>query len=73
LVGSYQTMSKQTCRKAFWSHPLVTFKAIMLIHWQALKLVIKGATYFKKPKQKAQKQSATDKLNKIINIKKYEK
>jgi len=65
LIGTNENMNKKTIRKAFWKHPLVTFKAIMLIHWQALKLLIKGITYIPKPKQKEQKVSDTDNLTKM--------
>ncbi len=35
--------------KAVLSHPLITLKVTVSIHWQALKLWCKGAHYFKKP------------------------
>lgn len=59
LTGSLSPMSKKTLRKAFWSHPLVTFKAITLIHWQALKLISKGIKHLKKPQQKDKRLSIT--------------
>ncbi len=73
LVGGYETMNKQSLRKAFWAYPLVTFKAIVLIHWQALKIVAKGIKYIKKPPQKSpqksraesEKSSKTDNLTKM--------
>lgn len=65
LIGKTVLMDKQTLRSAFWSYPLVTLKAIILIHWQALKLVSKGIKYISKPKQKVSKTSATENLTKI--------
>ena len=41
--------------KAFFSIPLMTLKVIYLIHWQALKLLLKSAKYHPKPKQKNSK------------------
>ncbi len=59
LTGSLTPMTKKNLRKAFWSHPLVTFKAITLIHWQALKLITKGIKHIKKPRQNDIKLSVT--------------
>lgn len=59
LTGKLATMNTANLRKAFWMYPLITFKAIALIHWQALKLVTKGIKYIPKPKQKAEKTTAT--------------
>lgn len=60
LVGSFQPLTKQALRKTAWKHPLVTLKAITLIHWQALKLFIKGIKYRIKPEQLEKRQSKTD-------------
>ncbi len=65
LVGNFETMNTVTLRKAFWRYPLVTFKAITLIHWQALKLLIKGIKYIAKPTQKHERISATHNLTKM--------
>ena len=59
LVGSLQTMNSQSLRRAFWRYPLVTFKVIALIHWQALKLLTKGIKYLTKPKQREERTSGT--------------
>jgi DUF1365 family protein len=56
-------LTKDTMRKAFWRHPLVTLKAIALIHWQAAKLLLKGVRIITKPKQSAETVSATRSLN----------
>jgi DUF1365 family protein len=50
LIGRLSPLTAQSLRKAFWSHPLVTLKTIMLIHWQALKLIRQGIPYLPKPK-----------------------
>ena len=60
LVGKCAPMNRKNLRKAFWRYPLVTFKAIALIHWQALKLLTKGIQYVSRPKQKTQRISTTD-------------
>lgn len=35
--------------RLFWTHPLLTLKVISAIHWQALKLKLKGATFHPRP------------------------
>jgi DUF1365 family protein len=35
--------------RLFWTHPLLTMKVITAIHWQALKLKLKGATFYPRP------------------------
>ncbi len=65
LTAHLETMSKKAKRKAFWAYPLVTLKAIILIHWQALKILSKGIPYLSKPPQKDQKVSSTSNLKKI--------
>ncbi len=64
LNGRFRALTKKTLRQAFWQHPLVTFKSIFLIHWQALKLVLKSAKYFKRPQQKAKRVTTTSKVKK---------
>ncbi len=53
LKGKIEELTKQAQRKAFWRTPFVTLQAILLIHWQALKLKIKGIKFFRLPKQKS--------------------
>jgi DUF1365 family protein len=65
LTGSMISMTSKTLRKAFWRYPLVTLKAIILIHWQALKLIFKGIKYIPKPPQKQKNLTSTDKLTKM--------
>ena len=54
LSGELNLMTAQTLRRAFWRYPLMTGKAIFLIHWQALKLLTKGIKYVTKPVQLSQ-------------------
>lgn len=51
LNGNFTDLSKTAVLKAFWGYPLVTLKAIGLIHWQAVKLFLKKAEYVPKPVQ----------------------
>lgn len=51
LTGKLEPLTKRSLKAAFWRHPLVTVKTIMLIHWQALKLLGKGIKYIAKPRQ----------------------
>lgn len=59
MTGELQQMNSSTCRKAFWKYPLITSKAILLIHWQALKLIVKGIRHRPKPLQKEKAVSIT--------------
>lgn len=65
LIGARAPMTKHTLKKAFWTHPLVTIKAVALIHWQAIKLMSKGIKYISKPTQKKEKLSTTQNLKKM--------
>lgn len=70
LIGNLQPMTSCSINKAFWSYPMITFKTIILIHWQALKLVSKGIRYIVKPKQHQEKISATLNVKKLKDLKK---
>lgn len=59
MVGRLQPMTRTTLARAFWGQPLVTLKAISLIHWQAVKLLAKGVRYIVKPPQKPARTTAT--------------
>lgn len=65
LTGSMVSMTSKTLRKALWRYPLVTLKAIILIHWQALKLIFKGIKYIPKPPQKQKNLTSTENLTKM--------
>lgn len=60
LTGKYKPLNEKTKAKAFWTYPLVTLKAIFLIHWQAAKLFMKGVKYISKPEQKVERLTSTD-------------
>lgn len=62
LKGDFAPMTKPHLRKAFWGYPLLTFKVITLIHWQALKLLAKGIQYLSKPLQQRQRVSTAHHL-----------
>lgn len=55
LKGDLKDLTNDSLARAFWRYPLVTLKAIVLIHWQALKLLAKGIEYVPKPVQKTPK------------------
>lgn len=65
LTGTFAPLTSHTLQRAFWRHPLVAVKAITLIHWQALKLLVRGIRFISKPEQFAQRTSATRNLNKV--------
>lgn len=51
LMGGLEPLTQASLQSVFFKYPLITFKTIILIHWQALKLVAKGIHYVTKPKQ----------------------
>lgn len=57
VTGTLSPYSRAQVRRAFWGYPLTTFKTIFLIHWQAVKLILKGIRYIHKPEQKPEKTS----------------
>ena len=59
LTGNLTPLTKKSLQLAFWTHPLVTLKTILLIHWQALKLLKKKIVYQPKPKQFKERISST--------------
>ena len=64
LTGKLTSLNADSLRHVFWSHPLVTLKAIALIHWQAIKIISKGIRYIAKPAQLLEKITATNHLTK---------
>lgn len=64
LTGTLEPLTASSLRRSFWSHPLVTFKVIGLIHWQAMKLFSKGIRYILKPLPLAGDVSSTRDLTK---------
>jgi len=51
LVAVSKPINDYELTKAFFAIPFVTLKVIILIHYQALKIVFKGIKYVKKPSQ----------------------
>jgi DUF1365 family protein len=49
ISGQEYSVNFATRFRAFFRYPLLTFGVIVKIHWQALKLWIKGAKFYKKP------------------------
>ena len=45
LVATRTSLTSRALWKAFASHPMVTLKVIGGIHWQALRLWLKGAPF----------------------------
>jgi uncharacterized protein len=63
VVCNKKPISDFTLIKYFFSIPLMTFKVIFLIHWQAVKLLIAGNKYIPKPqKQKFNLTTNNEKL-----------
>ena len=59
LVGKLREYTRASRRRIFWQIPLISFRVLALIHWQALKLVMKRIKYVPKPPQKPERVSAT--------------
>ncbi|MEM7616869.1 MAG: DUF1365 domain-containing protein [Pseudomonadota bacterium] len=51
VYGKLVPLTKAKIRRLFITRPLITFKVIYLIHYQALKILLKGIKYVKKPVQ----------------------
>lgn len=51
--GQRRTLSSRALLRSFFSLPLVTFKIMAAIHWEALRLWIKGARLVPRPKAAA--------------------
>lgn len=64
LVGTLIPLNNLSLNKVFMAHPFITIKTILLIHFQALKLLYKKVSFFRKPTQ------YQDKLSTTLNIKK---
>lgn len=62
LSGKLSKMTRAQLAKHFLLYPLITFKVIGLIHYQALKLIIKKIKYISKPGQKETKFSKVTKM-----------
>jgi DUF1365 family protein len=50
MTGRREPLTTRAAAKAFAAVPLLTLKVMAAIHWQALKLWLKGARYYPQPK-----------------------
>jgi DUF1365 family protein len=51
MSGVYRKATRIQCLAAFVKCPMVTLKTITMIHWQALRLFLKGIKVIRKPQQ----------------------
>ncbi|MDO8903141.1 DUF1365 domain-containing protein [Hydrogenophaga sp.] len=49
VSGLLEPLTNASMRRALWSHPAMTFGVIARIHWQALRLWIQRAPFFRLP------------------------
>jgi hypothetical protein len=47
--GEARALSDSNLLRAALTYPFLTLKVVAMIHWQALKIWLRGATYFPKP------------------------
>ena len=52
LTGKFDKLSSNSLKKAFFRMPFITIKSIFLIHFQAIKLLLKKIKYIPKPDQR---------------------
>jgi len=60
MTGAMLPLTSKNMMRCFFTHPLIAFRIIGLIHWQALKLFIKGVKYKSKPEQLLEKITASN-------------
>jgi uncharacterized protein len=61
--GTARPATSANLLRAVFGHPLMTLKVVAAIHWQALKLWRKGATFYRKPAPPAQAVSVSSNLH----------
>jgi DUF1365 family protein len=54
VSGKLEPLNAQSVRKAMLRYPAMTLGVVLRIHWQATKLFLKRAPFFKKPTPPAQ-------------------
>jgi len=59
LTGALHPLNRKELRRAFLAHPLLGWKTLGAIHWQGLKLFLRGAGYRPRPAALPQKCSAS--------------
>lgn len=65
LSGHLEPLSNRALHRAFWRYPAVCMVAVMRIHWQAMRLILRGIRYIPKPLQHALRQSRTANITKV--------
>ncbi|AJQ95026.1 DUF1365 domain-containing protein [Gynuella sunshinyii] len=63
LAGNLMPMNRSNLHRMFWRYPLITAKAITLIHWQAIKLALKKIGFFSRPEQLPETLSSSKNLH----------
>jgi DUF1365 family protein len=48
-AGTLEPLTPASARKAFWGWPLMTWGVVARIHWQALRVWLKGVPFHRKP------------------------
>lgn len=61
MIGDLAPLTKKALWQRFFTHPLLTFKVIALIHWQAIRLFLKGVKYIPLPLQSHDRLSRNNK------------
>jgi hypothetical protein len=54
VSGTLEPLTPQSARRALLGYPVMTLGVVLRIHWQAVKLFLKRARFFKKPAPPAQ-------------------
>jgi uncharacterized protein len=54
VSGRLEPLTAATARRALWNHPAMTLGVIARIHWQALRLWIKRAPFFRQPPRRTE-------------------
>ncbi|MFP8781152.1 DUF1365 domain-containing protein [Hydrogenophaga sp. RWCD_12] len=49
VSGALEPLTEASARRALWQHPAMTLAVVARIHWQALRLWIKRAPFFRQP------------------------
>ncbi len=49
FIGQRATFNDKELLKAFFRYPLMTIKIVIGIHYEALRLILKGVIYIKRP------------------------
>ena len=65
LVGKLRPLTHKSLKYAMLKYPLVTFKVVFFIHWQAIRIIIKGIKYISKPLQIIPKISISRNIKKM--------